>query len=168
MLGCKLITRSGQILLLAIVVYAALLAGYAVRTYRHEEKKVLTWLDRDLLEAARSIPHLIAPDFFDRAVRPEAVSAAEDRANIDQLTRIADSLGLAYLYTLVYTNGQVYITSSSASEEERQKQTEVRYFTPYPEATEYARKALDLPPCMDPVSKLGSDRSQLFEPPAIG
>jgi len=26
----------------------------------------------------------------------------------------------------------------------------------------------DLPPCVDPVSKLGFDRSQLFEPPAIG
>ncbi len=143
MFGSKLFTRSGLILLLAITVYAALISGHALRISRNEEKKVIAGLDHELLKAARSIPHLIAPDFFDRAVQPGTISEAEDRANIKQLTRIADDLDLSYLYTLVYTNGNVYITSSSASKEERQKQTEVRYFTPYPETAEYVRKAVE-------------------------
>jgi hypothetical protein len=139
----RLSTRSGQILLLAIGFYLVLTAAYTIYTVHHEKGELITELDRDLMNAARGIPLMLPSDFFDRAVQPDAVSEQEDRQNIESLTRLANSLEMAYLYTLVDIDGTVYITSSSASEEEQQEHTEVRTFTAYPEMEAAVRNAIE-------------------------
>jgi PAS domain S-box-containing protein len=98
--------------------------------------------DRDLLRAARTIPILLEPGFVERAIRPGSISHEEDQNNIERLSRMADALDLAYLYTLIDLDGTIYITSSSASEEERQSATEVRAFTLYSEMEEEVRATL--------------------------
>ena len=143
MLYSKTRTRAGLILLLAVAFFAAVVAVYALHAARDEREEAMKEVDDGLMKAAKITPHLVATDFFDRAVQPGAISEEEDWANIKHLSQIANDLRLAYLYTLVYTNDAVYLTSSSASEEEVRKQTEVRYFTAYPEVTHYVLKAIE-------------------------
>ena len=143
MLYSKLRVRSGLILFLAIAFYAAVIAAYALHAAFAEKKEILNEIDNNLLRAARNIPNLMPPDFFDRAVQPGAISETEDQTNIEKLTQVAGGLELAYLYTLVYTNNIAYITSSSATEEEIRKQAQVRYFTAYPEVLYYVREAVE-------------------------
>jgi PAS domain S-box-containing protein len=159
MLYSKTRARAGRILLLAGAFFAVVVAVYALHTARDEREEAMQEVDDGLLKAARSIPHFLSPDFFDRAVQPGAISEAEDQANIKHLSQIANDLGLAYLYTLVYTNDAVYLTSSSASEEEVQKKTEVRYFTAYPEVTHYVLKAIETG---SPVFNTYTDRWGVF------
>jgi len=134
--------RLGHILLIAVVFYLGLTAAYTALVVKYEKTELVTGLDLNLLKTARSVPLMLAPDFFERAVRPDAIPEEEDLENIDNLTQLADSLGLAYLYTLTEVDGTVYITSSSASKKERQSHTEVRTFTAYPEVQEAVRKAI--------------------------
>ena len=135
-------SRSGLVLLIAIGFYFVVTVAYTLYAVQSEKREMITELDHDLLNAARSIPLLLESGFFERATKPGGVSEAEDQRNIDRLTLLADSLKVAYLYTLADIDGTVYITSSSASAEEQREHTEVRYFTAYSEMEAKARETI--------------------------
>ena len=128
--------------LLGLVFFALVALGYGIWLYHNAGREALADLDRRLLMAAKTIPHVLEADFFDRAISPSGISPAEDRRNIQRLTRMANDLGVTYLYTLLFRDGDVYITSSSASPEEIAEGTEVRYYTEYPETLEAVERVV--------------------------
>lgn len=118
----------------AAALYVAVVCGGSFWMYRHALHDAMRELDHRLLAGAASVRYVLADDFHDRAVQPHSVSSEEDERNIVELTRLAREGKFVYLYTAVYQAGRVFLTASSASEEELAAGEEVRYFTPYDEA----------------------------------
>ncbi|MFW5860471.1 MAG: PAS domain-containing hybrid sensor histidine kinase/response regulator [Planctomycetota bacterium] len=119
---------------MAFVLFLAAFVVYGYCCYRREQRQTMESLDDRLLMAAHAIPEVLGREFFTQATGPATITPEDDQDNIEHLTRLAESLEAACLYTLACVDGQVYITSSSASAEERRTGNEVRYWTPYAEA----------------------------------
>jgi signal transduction histidine kinase len=118
----------------AAALYVAVVCGGSYWMHRHALRDAMRELDHRLLAGAASVRYVLADDFHDRATHPQAVTTEEDGRNIRELTRLAREGQFVYLYTAVYQADRVFLTASSASEEELAAQEEVRYFAPYDEA----------------------------------
>jgi len=125
----------------AALFYVLIVAGVAFFSHAHTRRTLMEAVDSRLLAGAASIPFVLADDFHDRAARGDPISTAEDEQNIRDLTALSRRTQLAYLYTLLQREGVVHITSSSASEEELENKSEVRYDEPYEEALHFTRDA---------------------------
>ena len=159
-------TSSRQTLAFALAVIFFIAAGviFVILSYSIRQKEMFASIDRQLYIGATAIPHLLPGDFHDRAVNPDAISPAEDRTNITQLSHHAEKAGFAFLYTLLKTPDGFHITSSSASEEELEAGDEVRYFEAFPEAYPQFHSALEK---NRPVSFTHTDRWGSFRATAI-
>lgn len=125
----------------AALFYVLVVAAVASFNHAHARRTHMKAIDSRLLAGAASIPFVLADDFHDRAARGDDISVAEDEQNIRDLTEVRRRTQLAFLYTLLRRDGEVYITSSSASEEELQSKSEVRYNEPYEEALHFTQDA---------------------------
>lgn len=110
--------------------------------YHQAGDSALEAVDQRLLAGTAGIPYVMSHHFHDHATGPDAVSKEEDDRNIRRLSEVARNGGYAFLFTVIYRDGQVYITASSATEEELAAGSEVRYFHPYEEAAEKVVQAL--------------------------
>ncbi|MBN2083143.1 PAS domain S-box protein [bacterium] len=119
----------------ALIFYILVVAGFAYWTYRHERQLLFDRLDQQLMLAATAIKHVLADDFHDRALGPAAITPAEDDQNIEAMSRIADEFGFAFLYTVIEADGKLYLTSSSATLQERADDEEVHYYHHYYDAS---------------------------------
>jgi len=142
MLRSKSNLGTGFILFSVAAFFAMLITGYTMHGLRDAKQTALTGIDHSLLRAVQTVPYLVSTGFFDRAVQAGAVSEEEDGDHIKKLTRMVDDWSLHRIYTLIYTGGHVYITSSSATADELRSHTEARYFTAYPEAEPQMHTAL--------------------------
>jgi len=125
---------------LAVILYVLVVALITVTVYFRNRGTIYQQLDQRLAASAAGIQYVLADTFHDRATSKDSILPAEDQQNIRLLTDLARQSGLSYLYTVSIQNGQVYITSSSASEKEIATGTEVRYFAPYDEAVDLLTK----------------------------
>lgn len=74
--------RSNLLLLaLCVLFYASAVAGYAVWSYKEHKKTLLAEIDHNLLQAARSLKYLLAPDFHDRALAKDSIGKDEELRN---------------------------------------------------------------------------------------
>nr|WP_320009491.1 response regulator [uncultured Desulfobulbus sp.] len=119
----------------------AVLLGTSLYFYQEIKRDLLTFVDKRLLVGAASIKYLLPPDFQDRSISPESISASEDSDNIRFLSEIVEKTGFQFLYTLIKKDNVFYITASSATQEELKKNEEVRYFTTFDEADERFHQA---------------------------
>ncbi len=114
-----------------------ILTLYSIWNYFHEKDRLIAQIDKQLYSAAVAVPFVLEDDFHDRAVSATSISKEEDNQNIKNLTKLNNQLGTKFLYTVVlYKDKEYYLTSSNALDSEIKNHTEVRYFTPYPDASE--------------------------------
>ncbi len=114
-----------------------ILTLYSIWNYFHEKDRLIAQIDKQLYSAAVAVPFVLEDDFHDRAVSKTSISQKEDNQNIKNLTKLNNQLGTKFLYTVIlYKDKEYYLTSSSALDSEIKNHTEVRYFTPYPDASE--------------------------------
>jgi len=115
----------------------AILTFYSIWNYFYEKDRLIGQIDKQLYSAAVAVPFVLEDDFHDRAVDPDSISQKEDNQNIKNLTKLNNQLGTKFLYTVIRDkNGKHFLTSSSALDSEIKTHTEVRYFTPYPDASD--------------------------------
>ena len=103
-------------------------------SYMDMSKRIISDIDRRLFVGAACIKSILPRDFHDQATDPGAISPEDDRNNIRALSEFANKIDFKFLYTLIKKNNKIYITSSSATEEELAKDEQVRYFTLFEEA----------------------------------
>jgi len=143
----------------ALVFYILVVAGYAYWSYHHERQQIFDRLDQQLMLAAISIKYVLADDFHDRADGPAAITPTEDDQNITALSHIADESGFAFLYTVIEADGKLYLTSSSATLEERAENQEIHYYHHYYDASS---KLLEAAGGSEPVYATYTDRWGTF------
>ena len=122
----------------AIAGFLFYVSGVAVYTgidYRRMVQAETEQLDQRLAVGAQAVYNILGAEFFERARQPDAISAAEDWDNIRQLSEFNDTADLAFIYSAILIDGEIYLTSSSATAAELADQVEVRYFDHYDTAS---------------------------------
>ena len=113
-----------------MAVYVMAVAGYAVWSYREHKAALMAQIDHDLLQAARSLKYLLAPDFHDRALAPDSIGRDEELRNRKRVTEFGGESGFKWVQTIVEKDGRFYFSAPSVSEEEA-RERESWYFYPY-------------------------------------
>ena len=113
-----------------ILVLICILYSY----YVISKNNIIANIDEKLFIGAEAVKTLLPSNFHDVATLQNAVSAEVDRQNIRALSNFASKAGFKFLYTLIKIDNAIYITSSSATEEELANNEEVQYFTKFDEA----------------------------------
>lgn len=125
---CRLCTP--VLLPLCILLYILAVAGYAVWSYRAHKTDLLAEIDAGLLQAARSLKYLLAPDFHDRALAPDSIGREEELRNRKLVTEFGVESGFKWVQTIVEKDGRFYFSAPSVTEEEA-RERESWYFYPY-------------------------------------
>ena len=113
-----------------MAVYVMAVAGYAIWSYREHKAAPMAQIDHDLLQAARSLKYLLAPDFHDRALAPDSIGRDEELRNRKRVTEFGVESGFKWVQTIVEKDGRFFFSAPSVSEEEA-RERESWYFYPY-------------------------------------
>ncbi|MCK7595608.1 PP2C family protein-serine/threonine phosphatase [Pseudomarimonas salicorniae] len=106
-------------------------AVFAWNHYRIEKDATIEGIQQKLSAAARALPDMLPPGYFDRAVTPEAVSAQEYEAILRKLSDYCRDTGLIYLYSYAAVDGQFHTTSSNGTPQELAEGSYARYWETY-------------------------------------
>jgi hypothetical protein len=93
-------------------------------------------IDERLKKGAYAVYYIMGEDFFRRATHSGSISHDEDWENIKRLTSYNKLAGLAFIYSMIEINGNIYVLSSSATHDELNNGTELHYFHHYDTATD--------------------------------
>ncbi|MDO6564810.1 EAL domain-containing protein [Amphritea sp. 1_MG-2023] len=140
-------TNNVYFALLGYIFWVVLYLGW---DYAQEQDRLYQQVD-SVLRTNALATQLILPQYFHRLdMQPGDIQPAADLRNTLRLSRLIEHTEIAYVYSLIKHNNQVYFTSSSATSEELQAGQELySYFDPYDD--------------VDPrVEQLFSNPSQLF------
>ncbi len=139
-----MLTREKIKMLIAVGFAVCVLAVYCIWGYFLERKRLLSQIDEKLYAAAVAVPFVLEDDFHDRAINEHSISEAEDRLNIENLSKLNDRLGMKFLYSVVRdTSGGYRLTSSSSLKEELAHGNEVRYYTAYPDVSTTLKQSFE-------------------------
>jgi len=130
-------------LTLALVFLVLVLISISLFSYMEKRKTIISDIDKRLFVGAASIKNLLPKDFHDRATASNTISPEEEGENIKALSGFANRTDFKFLYTLIENKNKIYITSSSATEEELDKNEQVRYFSLFDEAGPSFHEAFD-------------------------
>ena len=117
-------------LILSLLLYFLCVGGYAVWSYRQHKAALLSKIDAHLLQAARSLKYMLAPDFHDRALDTNSIAMDEELRNRKLVTDFGVESGFKWVYTLAEKDGKFYFSAPSVSAEEA-KELASWYFYPY-------------------------------------
>ena len=121
---------SVPLLALCILLYVLAVAGFAVWSYNDHKANLMSEIDTNLLQAARSLKYLLAPDFHDRALDTNSIAMDEELKNRKAVTDFGVESGFKWVYTLAEKDGAFYFSAPSVSAEEA-KELASWYFYPY-------------------------------------
>ncbi|NVZ67260.1 hybrid sensor histidine kinase/response regulator, partial [Pseudomonas gingeri] len=82
--------------------------------------------------------------YHNELVDKHSKTEAEDLDAIRKLSRFNESMGTAFVYTVIKRGGEAILASSSASAKEVQENNFVRFFDPYPDASQTLLDSFDL------------------------
>lgn len=128
----------------AISFTISVLTIYSIWSYFHEKNRLIAQIDKQLYSAAVAVPFVLEDDFHDRTISETSISNEEDNRNIKNLSKLNNQLGTKFLYTVIKDDtGNFRLTSSSALDSEIESNTEVRYYTAYPDASDTLKKSFE-------------------------
>ena len=111
-------------------------AIFSYVTYTYSKSNFYDNVDKILKNSAYAASFVLEKDFHDRALDSKSISEKEDKINIEKLSKYAQFSQIEYLYTMIKKDEKIYFTSSSATEEDFEKELVTRYFDEYESATE--------------------------------
>jgi diguanylate cyclase (GGDEF)-like protein len=124
------------LIVFSFVFYILCVYLYTSTTLVHRENESIAAIDERLKVGAYAVYYLLGDDFFRRATQRDSISPEEDWSNIRKLTSFNKQAGLAFLYCLIKKDGNFYVISSSATQSELNRHTELHYFYHYDTATD--------------------------------
>ena len=150
-------TSPANILFAGFFIFLTCLVGYVYYTYETTRTAIISDIDKRLFHAAKSAQLLIGEQYHDdlATIRPEQFH----RLN-KQLSLLADTLNVEYVYSMVYEQPFVLFTSSSYTKEDVQTNMLTRFLDPYPEATVTNKSAFR---STEPVFEISEDQWGRFK-----
>ena len=135
--------KKAWLLIIAIVFYIFGVFIYTMWNYISLKEDIMKNIDSRLYIGANAIKYILPEDFHDRAVDKKSITEEEDWKNIEALSEYTDKTGFKFLYTVIRLDGHVYLTSSSATEEELKEKAEVRYFNLYDDSSDELKETFN-------------------------
>src|SRR3990167_1640786 len=123
--------------------YILACAIYMLYLYAQAKQAIDENINNKLYFGALATSAILGDHYHDGIVDKESKSHAEDWAAIQRLTRYNRQVGLTFIYTVIRKNGQAFLISSSASDDELRDGDYVRFFDPYPDASPALLNSLD-------------------------
>ncbi|RON26808.1 ATP-binding protein [Pseudomonas lini] len=119
-----------------LLVYIVGVSGYIYYLYVETQGVLTENINNKLLHAALGASAILGDRYHDNLIDKQSKSETEDWNSIQRLSRFNESMGTAFVYSVVKRAGEAYLVSSSASKKEIQEQNFVRFFDPYPDASQ--------------------------------
>ena len=129
---------------LAIILYIFWVSYYTVNNYIDTKNIMYQEIDKRLMQGAETLPLIIPNEFHKQDMDKDTVSKKEDWKNITQLSKLADTIELKYVYSLILKDGKVRFSASSGTSEERKtKHNLSTYFSHYDDIPVEIKVAFD-------------------------
>ncbi|WP_248804254.1 ATP-binding protein [Pseudomonas sp. MWU13-2100] len=119
-----------------LFLYIVGVSGYIYYLHAQAQAILTQSINDKLLHAALGASAILGDQYHDHLIDKSSKTEAEDLNAIRKLSRFNESMGTAFIYTVVKRGGQAILVSSSASAKEVQDNNFVRYFDPYPDASQ--------------------------------
>src|SRR5450830_121815 len=119
-----------------LFLYIVGVSGYIYYLHAQAQTILTQSVNDKLLHAALGASAILGDRYHDHLVDKYSKSETEDLNTIRKLSRFNESMGTAFVYTVVRRGGDAILVSSSASAKEVQENNFVRYFDPYPDASQ--------------------------------
>ena len=119
-----------------LLVYILGVSGYIYYLYVETQGILTENINNKLLYAALGTAAILGDNYHDHLLDKHSKTEDQDLDTINRLSRFNESLGTAFVYTVIKREGAAYLISSSASKEEVEKKNFVRFFDPYPDASQ--------------------------------
>ncbi|UVL00703.1 ATP-binding protein [Pseudomonas sp. B21-048] len=119
-----------------LLVYTVGVSGYIYYLYVETQGILTDNVNNKLLHAALGASAILGDRYHDNLIDKQSKSETEDWNAIQRLSRFNDSMGTAFVYSVVKRSGKAYLVSSSASKKEILEKNFVRFFDPYPDASQ--------------------------------
>ena len=116
--------------------YAVACTVFIVFLYNQAKNIIDENVNNKLYYGALMATAALGDDYHDHLVDKYSKTEQQDWQAIKTLSDYSKRLGLSFIYTVIKKDDQIYLVSSSASEDELQQGTYVRYFDPYPDASQ--------------------------------
>ncbi|WHS61836.1 ATP-binding protein [Pseudomonas sp. G2-4] len=127
------VRRKTWALFLAYLIGAS---GYIYYLYVETQDVLTDNVNSKLLHAALGASAILGDRYHDNLIDKQSKTPAQDWDAIQRLSSFNESMGTAFVYSVVKRAGKAYLISSSASPEEIQEKNFVRFFDPYPDASQ--------------------------------
>ena len=119
-----------------LFLYIVGVSGYIYYLHAQAQAILTQSINDKLLHAALGASAILGDRYHDHLIDKNSKSEAEDLNTIRTLSRFNESMGTAFVYTVVKRGGEAILVSSSASAKEIRENNFVRYFDPYPDASQ--------------------------------
>lgn len=119
-----------------LLVYIVGVSGYIYYLYVETQGILTDSINNKLLHAALGASAILGDRYHDNLIDKQSKSQAQDWDTIQRLSRFNESMGTAFVYSVIKRTGKAYLVSSSASKKEIQEKNFVRFFDPYPDASQ--------------------------------
>jgi len=119
-----------------LLIYIVGVSGYIYYLYVETQGILTDNINNKLLHAALGASAILGDRYHDHLVGKQSKSQTQDWDTIQKLSGFNDSMGTAFVYSVIKREGKAYLVSSSASKREIQEKNFVRFFDPYPDASQ--------------------------------
>ncbi|MFA6196928.1 MAG: diguanylate cyclase [Sulfurimonas sp.] len=131
-------------MVIALVIYISWIFYYSTSNYLDRKNNLMDEFDRQLVNAAVTLPIILKQDFHKQEMNQESVTSSEDEENRNRLSQLAEAIKIKYIYSLIQKNNKILFTVSSATQEElRTKENISYYFSEYNDAPPQIKTAFD-------------------------
>ncbi|NWB93729.1 ATP-binding protein [Pseudomonas agarici] len=127
-----------------LLVYIVGVSGYIYYLHDQAQRILIEGINNKLLHAALGAAAILGDQYHDALVDKHSKSEAEDLDAIRKLSRFNESMGTAFVYTVIKRGAKAILVSSSASTQEVEEGNFVRFFDPYPDASQALLDSFDL------------------------
>ncbi|UZE25203.1 response regulator [Pseudomonas sp. B21-056] len=119
-----------------LLVYIVGVSGYIYYLYVETQGILTDNINNKLLHAALGASAILGDGYHDNLIDKQSKSQVQDWDAIQRLSSFNESMGTAFVYSVIKRDGKAYLISSSASKKEIEENNFVRFFDPYPDASQ--------------------------------
>jgi diguanylate cyclase (GGDEF)-like protein len=127
----------------SFVFYILCVYLYTSTTLVQKRKEAIATIDERLKTGAYAVYYMLGVDYFKRATQWDSITPEEDWNNIRNLTLFNRLAGLGFLYAVIKKGENIYIISSSATQEELNTHSELHYFHHYASASDELKSTFE-------------------------